>query len=63
MNTLVKCQPKHLQLGDVMVIKNHTWTVINVEGPDRIGTFEVSLKDAYGNQRYDLVTEPVTILM
>ena len=63
MNTAVKCKPSNLQFGDVMLINNHTWTVTGIEGPDRIGTYDVKLTDSFGNQRYEVITEPVTILM
>ena len=63
MNTAVKCQPKNLMLGDVMLIGQHTWTIIDIEGPDKIGTYDLRLHDSFDNYRYEFVTEPVTILM
>ena len=63
MNTLHKVRPNELLCGDRILIKDHTWIITNIIGPDHIGTFDLYLKDDYGNQKMVLVTEPVTILM
>lgn len=63
MNTVVKCHPAKLQFGDKIVINHHVWLITNITGPDRIGTYDLSLKDVYGNQKQEIVTESVTLLM
>jgi len=63
MSVLVKCLPSHLQFGDQIIILDYAWTVMNIVGPDKIGTYDLSLKDSFGNERQEIVTEPVTILL
>jgi hypothetical protein len=63
MATLVKVQPKHLNCGDQIVLQNNVHTVKYIDGPDRIGTYDVSVLDEYGNSHIELVTDLVTIIM
>ena len=63
MLTPVTCYPKTLQLGDRILLKNHTYVITNIEGPDKIGTYDLQLQDDYNNKRSEIVIEPVTILM
>jgi hypothetical protein len=63
MLTPVKCYPKHLQLGDRILLKNHTYIITSISGPDKIGTYDLQLIDDYNNVRMEIVIEPVTILM
>ena len=56
--------PQALQPGDQLVTPdNHVWNVKFVDGPDRIGTFDVALIDEQGNSKFEIVNNPVRIIM
>ena len=56
--------PQALQPGDQLVTPdNHIWNVKFVDGPDRIGTFDVGLIDNEGNSKFEIVNNPVRIIM
>jgi hypothetical protein len=56
--------PKDLQPGDQIVTPdNHVWSVKFVDGPDRIGTFDIGLIDNQGNAKLEIVNNPVRIIM
>ena len=56
--------PQALQPGDQLVTPdNHVWNVKFVDGPDRIGTFDVGLIDNQGNAKLEIVNNPVRIIM
>jgi hypothetical protein len=56
--------PQALQPGDQLVTPdNHVWNVKFVDGPDRIGTFDVGLIDNQGNSKFEIVNNPVRIIM
>ena len=61
MTTLVKCQPQHLQCGDTLVVCKQPYTVITIDGPDRIGTYDVGVIDKSGNKHTEIVIDMVTI--
>jgi hypothetical protein len=61
--TIVKVQPMHLNCGDSIVVQNNVYTVKYIDGPDRIGTYDVSVIDEYGNSHIELVTDLVTIIV
>lgn len=63
MATLVKVQPKHLNCGDQIVFNNNVHTVKYIDGPDRIGTYDVCVLDDNNNSHIELVTDLVTIIM
>ena len=63
MATMVKVQPMHLNCGDQIVVHNNVHTVKYIDGPDRIGTYDVSVIDENGNSHIELVTEMVTIIV
>jgi hypothetical protein len=63
MATMVKVQPMHLNCGDQIVIQNNVHTVKYIDGPDRIGTYDVSVIDENGNSHIELVTDLVTIIV
>jgi hypothetical protein len=63
MATMVKVQPMHLNCGDQIVLQNNVHTVKYIDGPDRIGTYDVSVIDEHGNSHIELVTELVTIIV
>lgn len=56
--------PQSLQPGDQLVTPdNQVWNVKFVDGPDRIGTFDVGLIDAQGNNRFEIVHNLVKIIV
>jgi len=56
--------PQALQPGDQLVTPdNHVWNVKFVDGPDRIGTFDIGLIDDQGNSKFEFVSNPVRIIM
>jgi hypothetical protein len=63
MSKVVLLSPDKLQCGDQLILKNHTWQVACISGPDRIGTYDVSLVDNYGNKTQEIILEPVTLVM
>jgi hypothetical protein len=63
MATMVKVQPMHLNCGDQIVIQNNVHTVKYIDGPDRIGTYDVNVIDDRGNSHIELVTDMVTIIV
>jgi hypothetical protein len=63
MATMVKVQPMHLNCGDQIVIQNNVHTVKYIDGPDRIGTYDVNVIDENGNSHIELVTDMVTIIV
>ena len=64
MATMVKVQPKNLNCGDQIVLDNNVVrTVKYIDGPDRIGTYDVNVIDQTGNSHIELVTDLVTIIM
>jgi hypothetical protein len=63
MATMVKVQPMHLNCGDQIVLQNNVHTVKYIDGPDRIGTYDVNVIDEQGNSHIELVTEMVTIIV
>jgi hypothetical protein len=64
MATLVKVQPQNLNCGDQIVLHNNVVrTVKYIDGPDRIGTYDVNVIDQTGNSHIELVTDLVTIIM
>jgi hypothetical protein len=63
MATMVKVQPMHLNCGDQIVLQNNVHTVKYIDGPDRIGTYDVNVIDNQGNSHIELVTDLVTIIV
>jgi len=63
MSVLAIVPPADLQCGDKIVINNEAWTLITKDGPDRIGTYDLILKNNSGYGKAVIVTEPVTIIV
>lgn len=61
MATLVKTYASHLQPGDALVVNNEPLTIKYIDGPDRIGTYDISVIDSLGNSHIEIVTGLVTI--
>jgi len=61
MATLTKVQPCHIMCGDNVVINNNTYTVKYIDGPDKIGTYDLNVIDQSGVPHIEIVTGLVTI--
>lgn len=59
--TLCKCKASQVQCGDQIIIRGEVKTVIAIEGPDRIGTYDVSLQDQHGNKSQEIISETITL--
>jgi hypothetical protein len=53
--------PSQLNFGDEVIINHQHFTVKDIHGPDRIGTYDLYLKDEQGRDRIEIVTEAVTL--
>ncbi len=63
MTKAIPVQPKNLQCGDTLVVRNADYTVVDITGPDRIGTYDVTVMDNSGAKHLELVMDTVTIKM
>ena len=63
MSKLFPVQPANLQVGDTLITHNASSTVIAIDGPDRIGTYDVFTIDKSGNRHIEILTDIVTIEM
>ena len=56
--------PTALQSGDTIITSvNHEWLVKYLEGPDKIGCMDVALIDEAGNQKVEIIYDPVRLVM
>ena len=53
--------PDQLVCGDQVRINHNEYLIKAIDGPDRIGTYELYVKDDKGNDRIEIVTEAVTL--
>jgi hypothetical protein len=60
---MVKVAPTEINCGDGIVFNNNVYTVKYIDGPDRIGTYDVNVIDQQGNSHIELVTDLVTIIV
>jgi hypothetical protein len=60
---MVKVPPTEINCGDGIVFNNNVYTVKYIDGPDRIGTYDVNVIDQQGNSHIELVTDLVTIIV
>lgn len=63
MGKVIPIEPKNLQVGDTLITNNHQSMVVAIEGPDRIGTYDVFTVDKAGNRHIEIVTDIVKIEM
>lgn len=59
--TTVKCPVSQLQCGDQIFVAGHVKTVIGIDGPDRIGTYDVFVQDNYGHKSQEILNGTVTL--
>lgn len=53
--------PSQLNFGDEVIINHQHYTVKDIYGPDRIGTYDLFLKDEQGRDHIEIVTEAITL--
>tara|TARA_R110000822_G_scaffold74794_2_gene179649 strand:+ start:389 stop:580 length:192 start_codon:yes stop_codon:yes gene_type:complete len=61
MATLVKVSAKEVQCGDTLYVRNKSFIVKYIDGPDRIGTYDFHVIDAVGNSHIEILEGLVTI--
>lgn len=59
--TLTLCDVSQIQCGDQVRIRGEIKTVVAIEGPDRIGTYEVYVQDQHGDKTQEIITGTVTL--
>jgi hypothetical protein len=59
--TTTKCAVSQLQCGDQISLQGHVKTVIAIEGPDRIGTYDIYVQDEHGNKSQEILNGTVTL--
>ena len=52
-----------LMCGDEVVINHHLGRVKYIDGPDRLGTYDVHIVDTEGKERIEVVTGTVTLAL
>lgn len=59
--TICKLPVASLQCGDQIIICGELKTIICLEGPDRIGAYDVTLQDNRGRTTRDILIDTVTL--
>ncbi len=59
--TTVKCPVSALQCGDQIFVSGLVKTVVGIEGPDRIGTYDVFVQDDHGQKSQEILHGTVTL--
>ena len=60
--TLVPTNVTAIQAGDQIVVESKVWTVKCLEGPDRIGTYDLFLQDDHGAPKFAVANGFVTMV-
>ena len=61
MATVTSIPASNVICGDNVVINNNTYTVKYIDGPDKIGFYDLNVIDQFGNPHIEIVTGLVTI--
>lgn len=61
MTTVVKFPASRLQCGDQILVSGEVKTVVAIEGPDRIGTYDVFVQDNHGQKFQEVINGTVTL--
>lgn len=56
-----KVTPDRINFGDQVRINQHEYIVKAVNGPDRIGTYELYVIDQQGQPHLEIVSEAITL--
>lgn len=59
--TTTKCPVEQLQCGDQILVAGQVKTVVGIEGPDRIGTYDVFVQDNHGYKTQEILNGTVTL--
>jgi hypothetical protein len=60
--TFIPTEISHVQAGDQILVQSKVWTIKCLEGPDRIGTYDLYLQDERGSGGFAIANEFVTIV-
>lgn len=53
-----------LQNGDTIITPdNHQWSIKYIDGPDKCGCVDAGLVDDQGNQKLEILSDPVKLVM
>lgn len=61
MATVTSIPASNVICGDNVVINNNTYIVKYIDGPDKIGTYDLNVIDQFGIPHIEIVTGLVTI--
>ena len=59
---LIPTAVNNVQAGDQIVMGSEVWTVKGLDGPDRIGTYDLFLTDNQGHSKLTFASGIVTLL-
>lgn len=60
--TFVPTEVARIQAGDQIVVEAKVWTIKALEGPDRIGTYDLFLQDDHGTPKIAVANGFVTMV-
>jgi hypothetical protein len=60
--SLVPTEIDRVQAGDQIVVDSKVWTIKALEGPDRIGTYDLFLQDDHGAPKIAVANGFVTMV-
>lgn len=60
--TLIPTDVAQIQAGDQIVVESKVWTIKGLEGPDRIGTYDLFLQNDHGEPKYAVANGFVTMV-
>lgn len=58
-----KCAVEKLQCGDQIIDAGGVKTVVAIDGPDRIGTYDVIVQDDHGHKNQVILNGTVTLAL
>lgn len=56
-----KVTPDQLMCGDSVKINGREYTLKGMHGPDQHGTYDLYVRDQYGQDRIEIVAEAITL--
>ena len=60
--TFIPTEISQIQAGDQILVQSKIWTIKCLEGPDRIGTYDLYLQDEQGSGGFAIANEFVTMV-
>jgi len=61
--TTVSYPASRIQCGDQIVVSGSVKTVVAIEGPDSIGTYDVFCQDDHGHKTQEIINGTVTLTL